>query len=55
MSEGVVPGVIKHKFGDKNSPNFYLVIVPNKGYNPSKREGKDNKKFFIFATNVKFD
>jgi len=55
MSEGMVPGVIKHKFGNKSSPEFYLVIVPNKNYNPSKREGKDNKKFFVFATNIKFD
>jgi len=55
MSEGMVPGVIKHKFGDKSSPEFYLVIVPNKNYNPSKRAGKDNKKFFVFATNIKFD
>jgi hypothetical protein len=55
MAEGMVPGVIKHKFRDKSSPNFYLVIVPNKNYNPSKREGKDNKKFFVFATSIKFD
>ena len=55
MTEGMVPGVIKHKFRDESSPNFYLVIVPNKNYNPSKREGRDNKKFFVFATNIKFD
>jgi len=29
--------------------------VPNKNYNPLKREGKDNKKFFVFATNIKLD
>ena len=55
MAEGMVSEVIKHKFGDKSSPNFYFVILPNKNYNPLKREGKDNKKFFVFATNIKFD
>jgi len=55
MTEGMLPGVIKYKFRDERSPEFYLVIVPNKNYNPLKREGKDNKKFFVFATNIKFD
>jgi hypothetical protein len=55
IAEGMVPGVIKYKFRDESSPEFYLVIVPNKNYDPLKREGKDNKKFFVFATNIKFD
>ncbi|KAF5413934.1 MAG: hypothetical protein C5S48_10220 [Candidatus Methanogaster sp.] len=55
MAEGMVPGVIKYKFRDESSPEFYLVIVPNKNYNPLKREGKDNKKFFVFATNIEFN
>jgi len=55
MAEGMVPGVIKYKFRDESSPEFYLVIVPNKNYDPVRREGKDNKKFFVFATNIKFN
>ena len=55
IAEGMVPGVIKYKFRDESSPEFYLVIVPNKNYDPLKREGKDNKKSFVFATNIKFD
>ena len=55
IAEGRVPGVIKYKFRDESSPEFYLVIVPNKNYDPVRREGKDNKKFFVFATNIKFN
>jgi len=55
IAEGMVSGIIKHKFRDESSPEFYLVLVPNKDYNPLKREGKDNKKFFVFATNIKFN
>ena len=55
MVNGMVPGIIEYEFRDKSSPKFHLVLVPNKEYNPLKREGKDNKKFFVFATNIKFD
>lgn len=51
---GRVPGIIEYKFRDKRSPTFYLVLIPNKNYDPSKKDGKGNKKFFVFATNVKF-
>jgi len=54
IAEGMVSGVIKYKFRDESSPEFYLVLVPNKNYDPIRREGKDNKKFFVFATNIKF-
>ena len=55
MVSGRIPGIIEYEFRDKNSPKFHLVLVPNNDYNPSKREGNDNKKFFVFATNIKFD
>ena len=50
-----MPGVIKHKFGDKSIPEFYLVLVPNKDRNHLKREGKDKKAFLVFATDLKFN
>jgi len=51
---GRVPGILKYHFVDKRSPEFYLVLIPNKKYDPLKREDNGNKKFFAFATNINF-
>lgn len=48
---GRVPGVIKYSFKDETSPEFSIVLKPNKYYDGSKKEEKDNKRFFAFATN----
>jgi hypothetical protein len=51
---GRVPGILDYKFMDKRCPHFYLVLIPNDSYDPRKKDGKDNKKFFIFATNITY-
>ena len=51
---GIVPGILDYKFKDEQCPWFHLVLIPNKHYDSSKKEGKDNKKFYLFATNINY-
>lgn len=51
---GRVPGILDYKFMDERCPLFHLVLIPNDSYDPRKKDGKDNKKFFIFATNITY-
>jgi hypothetical protein len=51
---GIVPGILDYKFKDEHCPWFHLVLIPNKHYDTLKMEGKDNKKFFAFATNINY-
>ena len=53
-NNGRVPGIIDYKFIDETCPWFKLVLIPNRFYDPSKKDGKDNKKFFVFATNIAY-
>jgi len=53
-NNGRVPGIIDYKFIDETCPWFKLILIPNRFYDPSKKDGKDNKKFFVFATNIAY-
>jgi hypothetical protein len=52
--KGREPAMFKYKFKDERSPEFYLVAIPNPEFDPSKREGKGNREFFLFATSIAF-
>jgi len=47
--------IFKYHFLDEQSPEFYLVAVPNREYDPRKRAGPANKEFLLFATSIAFD
>ena len=53
-NKGRVPGIFHYKFKNATCPWFYLILIPNKFYDPSKKDGIDNKKFFTFATNIEY-
>jgi hypothetical protein len=48
---GVKPLIFNYKFGNKRSPEFYLVAIPNPNY-----DAKDEKsnEFLLFATSINF-
>ena len=52
---GREPAIFKYHFLDEQSPEFYLVAVPNRKYDPRKRAGPGNKEFLLFATSIAFD
>jgi len=54
QNNGRVPGIIDYKFLDDTCPWFKLIFIPNRFYDPSKKDGKENKKFFVFATNITY-
>jgi hypothetical protein len=47
--------IFTYRFWDERSPDFYLVAIPNREYDPRKRAGPDNKEFLLFATSIAFD
>jgi hypothetical protein len=49
-----VPLIVKYRFKDHSSPEFYLVAIPNPDYDPSEKRGKGDRNFHLFATNVEF-
>ena len=53
-NNGRVPGIFHYKFKDATCPWFYLILMPNQFYDPSKKDGIDNKRFFTFATNIEY-
>jgi len=53
--QGREAAVFKYRFLDEQSPDFYLVAIPNREYDPRKRAGPDNKEFLLFATSIAFD
>ena len=52
--QGREAAVFKYRFLDEQSPDFYLVAIPNREYDPRKRAGPDNKEFLLFATSIAF-
>ena len=53
--QGFEAAVFKYRFLDERSPDFYLVAIPNREYDPRKRAGPKNKEFLLFATSIAFD
>jgi len=53
--QGREAAVFKYRFLDEQSPDFYLVAIPNREYDRRKRAGPDNKEFLLFATSIAFD
>jgi hypothetical protein len=47
--------IFRYHFLDERSPDFYLVAIPNREYDPRKRAGPENKEFLLFATSIAFD
>jgi hypothetical protein len=45
------PAILKYRFKDKRSPEFYLVAIPN----PDYAKDKNNGEFLLFATSINFD
>lgn len=50
---GVTPVIFKYRFGDKRSPEFYLVAIPNSDY--ETKGDKKKAEFHLFATSINFD
>ena len=53
--QGLKAGIFTYRFRDERSPDFYLVAIPNREYDPRKRAGPENKEFLLFATSIAFD
>jgi len=53
--QGREAAIFKYRFLDEQSPDFYLVAIPNREYDPRKRAGSDNKEFLLFATSIAID
>lgn len=49
---GVSPVIFKYRFGDKRSPEFYLIAIPNPDYDP--KDDKKKNEFHLFATSRDF-
>jgi len=52
---GLEAAVFRYRFLDERSPDFYLVAIPNREYDPRKRAGPESKEFLLFATSIAFD
>lgn len=53
--QGHKAAIFRHHFLDERSPEFHLVAIPNREYDPRKRAGPENKEFLLFATSIAFD
>jgi hypothetical protein len=53
--QGLKAGIFTYRFRDEWSPEFHLVAIPNREYDPRKRAGPENKEFLLFATSIAFD
>ncbi|RZN38288.1 MAG: hypothetical protein EFT35_05055 [Methanophagales archaeon ANME-1-THS] len=49
---GVSPVIFIYRFGDKRSPEFYLMAIPNPDYDPE--DDKKKNEFHLFTTSINF-
>jgi hypothetical protein len=53
--QGLEAAIFTYHFRDERSPDFYLVAIPNREYDPRKRVSPENKEFLLFATEIAFN